>query len=303
MINKYGRNINYLRISLTDKCNLKCVYCMPEDSKRDIHYENLSLNDFKFIIKSMSELGITKVRFTGGEPLLYPELLELIRFTREECNIEDIGLTTNGIMLYEIADKLKAVGLNKVNISLDSLKEYKYKSITRGGLLKNVLKSIELCLKLKFDVKINCVGIDGFNDDEIYDFIMMTKYYPIHIRFIELVPTGEAKYLYKRSYLNMDEIIKKIEDIIPVEVDKPNMGKYYKLLGAKGKISVISPKSTCFCKVCNSISFNSLGKVRLCKYSEESINMREYMQKPLMFRETMKEIMLNMPGGEIVCVK
>lgn len=303
MINKYGRNINYLRISLTDKCNLKCVYCMPEDSKQEIYYENLSLIDFKFILKSMSELGITKVRFTGGEPLLYPDLLELIRFTREECNIEDIGLTTNGIMLYEMADRLKAVGLNKVNISLDSLKEYKYKSITRGGLLKNVLKSIELCLKLKFDVKINFVGIDGFNDDEIYDFIMMTKYYPIHIRFMELVPIGEAKYLYKRSYLNMDEIIKKIEDIIPIDLDEPNMGKFYRYSGSKGIISVISPSSNCFCKVCNSISFNSFGEVRLCKYSEEEINVREYIHKPLMFRETMKEIMLNIPGGERVCVK
>ncbi len=177
MIDKYGRNINYLRISLTDRCNLRCIYCMPSDVEFRDEYVNdtLSTEDYKFIIKSMANSGITKLRFTGGEPTLHPGLNELIWFAKNECNINDIAITTNGLNLAQIASTLKANGLNKVNISLDSLKVYKYKSITRGGDLTQVLDGINVCLKEGIKVKINCVAIKGFNDDEISDFIELIR--------------------------------------------------------------------------------------------------------------------------------
>lgn len=305
MIDKFGRNINYLRISLTDECNLACIYCMPENVKLDKNYENqnLSLEDYKFILKSMAGLGITKVRFTGGEPLLYTKLIEIIRFTRQECNIEDIGITTNGIKLHEIAHILKESGLKKVNISLDSLKEYKYKAITRGGALKDVLKSINTCLKLGIEVKVNCVVIDGFNDDEIYDFILMTNYYPIDIRFIELMPIGEAKKIYKSGYINIKKIIDDIEEMQKVDNIENSTAQYYKFKGSKGKVGVIASVSCSFCNSCNKIRITSNGNIKLCLHSEDEIDIKEYLQKPLIFRETMKEIILNKPKAHNLAEK
>ena len=144
MLYEYGRKIDYAKISLTDKCNLKCVYCIPEDEvdKNKLMNNTLSLHDYKFIINGLSQVGIRKIRFTGGEPLLYPHLIELIKYTSFECNINDIAITTNGIGLDEMAYELKQSGLKTVNISLDSLKSYRYKSITRGSNLADVLKSI-----------------------------------------------------------------------------------------------------------------------------------------------------------------
>ena len=196
MLDGYERNIDYARISLTDKCNLRCVYCMPEDKvyENNLINDTLSFNDYKFIINGLSQVGIKKIKFTGGEPLLYPHLIELIKYAHYECNIDDISITTNGIGLNEIAYELKRSGLKSVNISLDSLKSYKYKSITRGGNLTDVLKSINRCLELGIKVKINCVVIKRFNDDEVYDFIEMANYYPIDVRFIELMPLGEGEY-------------------------------------------------------------------------------------------------------------
>ena len=193
MLDEYGRRVDYAKISLTDKCNLKCVYCMPDGVyENNLINDTLSFNDYKFIINGLSQVGIRKIRFTGGEPLLYPHLIELIKYTRIECNINDIAITTNGIGLDEMAYELKQSGLKTVNISLDSHKSYRYKSITRGSNLADVLKSINECLSLGLKVKINCVVINGFNDDEIYDFINMTNYYPIDVRFIELMPIGEG---------------------------------------------------------------------------------------------------------------
>ncbi|MEF9992439.1 MAG: GTP 3',8-cyclase MoaA [Romboutsia sp.] len=295
MIDKFGRNINYLRISLTHRCNLRCMYCIPEDIKFDKNNEYMSLNDYKFIIKSMSELGITKVRFTGGEPLLYPYLEEIIRFTKEECNIEDIAITTNGILLHEMIHSLKDCGLKKVNISLDSLKEYKYKNITRGGTLKDVLKSINTCLRLGLEVKVNCVSINEFNDDEIYDFILMTNYYPIDIRFIELMPIGEAKKLYKRGYLDIRAIIENIDEMYRVDSGEESSAVYYKFNGAKGRVGVISPISRSFCDDCNKIRVTSKGTIKLCLHSMEEIDIKSYLQKPLIFRETMKDLILDKP--------
>lgn len=297
MIDKYGRNINYLRISLTDRCNLRCIYCMPSDVEFRDEYVNdtLSTEDYKFIIKSMANSGITKLRFTGGEPTLHPGLNELIWFAKNECNINDIAITTNGLNLAQIASTLKANGLNKVNISLDSLKVYKYKSITRGGDLTQVLDGINVCLKEGIKVNINCVAIKGFNDDEISDFIELIRYNPIDVRFIELMPIGEGQKIYKNGYINVHEMIESIDGLYPVPSEENSPAKYYQFKGAKGRIGVITPLSCSFCKECNRIRVTSNGKIKLCLHSKEEIDIKNYINKPLIFREVLKDIILGKP--------
>ena len=266
MLDGYERNIDYARISLTDKCNLRCVYCMPEDKvyENNLINDTLSFNDYKFIINGLSQVGIKKIKFTGGEPLLYPHLIELIKYAHYECNIDDISITTNGIGLNEIAYELKRSGLKSVNISLDSLKSYKYKSITRGGNLTDVLKSINRCLELGIKVKINCVVIKRFNDDEVYDFIEMANYYPIDVRFIELMPLGEGEYFYENGYFNISNFINDIDELYKIEDEKGSTARLYQAKYAKGRIGIITPISCQFCNTCNRIRITSDGKIKLC---------------------------------------
>ena len=286
MLDGYERNIDYARISLTDKCNLRCVYCMPEDKvyENNLINDTLSFNDYKFIINGLSQVGIKKIKFTGGEPLLYPHLIELIKYAHYECNIDDISITTNGIGLNEIAYELKRSGLKSVNISLDSLKSYKYKSITRGGNLTDVLKSINRCLELGIKVKINCVVIKRFNDDEVYDF-----------RFIELMPLGEGEYFYENGYFNISNFINDIDELYKIEDEKGSTARLYQAKYAKGRIVIITPISCQFCNTCNRIRITSDGKIKLCLHSNEETDIRYYLNKPMIFKEVLKEIILKKP--------
>lgn len=297
MLDGYERNIDYARISLTDKCNLRCVYCMPEDKvyENNLINDTLSFNDYKFIINGLSQVGIKKIKFTGGEPLLYPHLIELIKYAHYECNIDDISITTNGIGLNEIAYELKRSGLKSVNISLDSLKSYKYKSITRGGNLTDVLKSINRCLELGIKVKINCVVIKRFNDDEVYDFIEMANYYPIDVRFIELMPLGEGEYFYENGYFNISNFINDIDELYKIEDEKVSTTRLYQGKYAKGRIGIITPISCQFCNTCNRIRITSDGKIKLCLHSNEETDIRYYLNKPMIFKEVLKEIILKKP--------
>ena len=297
MLDGFERNIDYARISLTDKCNLRCVYCMPEDKvyENNLINDTLSFNDYKFIINGLSQVGIKKIKFTGGEPLLYPHLIELIKYAHYECNIDDISITTNGIGLNEIAYELKRSGLKSVNISLDSLKSYKYKSITRGGNLTDVLKSINRCLELGIKVKINCVVIKRFNDDEVYDFIEMANYYPIDVRFIELMPLGEGEYFYENGYFNISNFINDIDELYKIEDEKGSTARLYQAKYAKGRIGIITPISCQFCNTCNRIRITSDGKIKLCLHSNEETDIRYYLNKPMIFKEVLKEIILKKP--------
>ena len=297
MLDKLNRKIDYLRISVIDRCNLRCVYCMPEDKvyENNLINDTLSFNDYKFIINGLSQVGIKKIKFTGGEPLLYPHLIELIKYAHYECNIDDISITTNGIGLNEIAYELKRSGLKSVNISLDSLKSYKYKSITRGGNLTDVLKSINRCLELGIKVKINCVVIKRFNDDEVYDFIEMANYYPIDVRFIELMPLGEGEYFYENGYFNISNFINDIDELYKIEDEKGSTARLYQAKYAKGRIGIITPISCQFCNTCNRIRITSDGKIKLCLHSNEETDIRYYLNKPMIFKEVLKEIILKKP--------
>ena len=226
---------------------------------------------------------------------MYPHLIELIKYAHYECNIDDISITTNGIGLNEIAYELKRSGLKSVNISLDSLKSYKYKSITRGGNLTDVLKSINRCLELGIKVKINCVVIKRFNDDEVYDFIEMANYYPIDVRFIELMPLGEGEYFYENGYFNISNFINDIDELYKIEDEKGSTARLYQAKYAKGRIGIITPISCQFCNTCNRIRITSDGKIKLCLHSNEETDIRYYLNKPMIFKEVLKEIILKKP--------
>lgn len=293
MKDSYSREINYLRISLTDKCNLRCVYCKEEDETVEDEYVSkiLSFDDYKFIIKNFKELGVNKIKFVGGEPLLYPYLKDLIYFAKHECNIEDISITTNGQHFSEKALELKNSGLDRVNLSIDSLKEYKYNAVTRGGSLTEVLNALNTCIRLKLPVKINCVLIDEFNTDEVYDFIRLTKYNNVDVRFVELTPWGSSKKLYDLSYVNTKQLMENLEDINISGFEEDHNVKYYKMEKSKGRVGIISPISDCFCEKCNKMIITNDGFLRLCLYADEEIDLTDFLHKPIMFKEVVKDVL------------
>ena len=282
IIDKYGRKINYLRVSVTDKCNLRCIYCMPKDHKDFLdNKDQLTSNEVFRIIKEAVSLGISKIRFTGGEPLVRKDIVDLIGMVNELEGIEEICMTTNGVLLHDNLDKLAINGLNRVNISLDTLNKAKFKEITRGGDLTKVILAIDKCIEKNIKVKINVVIMDGINSNEIIDFVNLTKLKPIDIRFIELMPIGEGKNY--KSFSN-NEILQKIKNNNfkyntekVNEVDGP--AKYIKLIGGIGRVGFISAISNCFCNQCNRVRLTPDGFLKQCLNWNTGINLKEEITK------------------------
>ena len=298
MNDRYGRNIDYLRISLTDRCNLRCVYCMPEEGiDKKSHEEILRFEEILKIVKSAALLGVSKIRYTGGEPLILKGIEELIEKTSKISGIKDIAITTNGILLEGLADKLKESGLSRVNISLDTLKEDKFKKITRGGDINKVLKSIQKCISIGLTpVKINTVLIKGINDDEIIDFINFTRELPVEIRFIELMPIGQGEKLYKKGFMSSDEVIDRFPKLIHLQSNKNSTASLYKMENSKGKIGFISPLSCKFCANCNRIRLTSVGTIKPCLHSSNELNIREYVNNEALLTDMLKDIIYNKPS-------
>jgi len=297
MRDSYGRNINYLRISVTDRCNLRCVYCMPEQGVKSLRHEDiLRFEDTLKIVKVAASLGINKVRYTGGEPLVMKDIDKLIYETSKLQGIDDIAITTNGILLSDMAADLKKAGLKRVNISLDTLNSEKYKSITRIGNLGEVLKSIEKCLSLGLKpVKINTVLIRGINDTEFEEFLNLTRKLPVEVRFIELMPIGEGVKIYEKGKISFMEMLEQHPELTEIETEKSSTAQLYKLTGAKGKIGFISPVSCKFCSDCNKIRLTSTGTIKPCLHSKEEINLREYLRDEVALNSIMKSAILNKP--------
>ena len=288
MIDKYGRNVNYLKIHLTDECNLNCIYCdLDKENKRN----DLSLNQYKVIIKYMAEVGIKKVKFTGGEPTLYPYLNELIHFCKHECNIDDISITTNGLDLLNHVYSLKMNGLNEVNISIDSLKEYRYKAITTNGNLKQIIESINACLNEDIKVNINTLLIKDFNDDEVNDFLQLINYNPVNVRFIELNENKIDINIYENGYLDVEKYLNGIEGLYKTS-DNTYTYNY-----AKGNIII---KNKCgSCEDCSKIELTKDGKIILCSEIKSEADITYYLDRPLIFREILKDIIIEKPKGLI----
>ncbi|MGV8980096.1 GTP 3',8-cyclase MoaA [Clostridium sp.] len=292
-----GRNINYLRVSVTDRCNLRCIYCMPEEGVKSLRHEDiLRFEDTLKIVKVATTLGINKIRYTGGEPLVMKNIDKLIYETSKLPGIDDISITTNGILLSDMAGDLKKAGLNRVNISLDTLNSEKYKRITRIGSLDKVMESIDKCLSLGIKpVKINTVLMRGINDTEFEDFLNLTRELPVEIRFIELMPIGEGIKIYEKSKISFMEILELHPELNQIKTPKSSTAQLYKLAGAKGKIGFISPVSCKFCSDCNKIRLTSTGTIKPCLHSEEEINLREYLNNEEMLTATLKSAIYNKP--------
>lgn len=293
----HGRNINYLRISVTDRCNLRCIYCMPEQGIKILHRDDiLRFEDILKIVKAAASLGINKIRYTGGEPLVMKDIDNLIYETSKIQQIKDIAITTNGILLSDMAEKLKKAGLKRVNISLDTLDKEKFRSITRIGNIDKVFESIYKCLSIGLKpVKINTVLMRGFNDTEFDDFLSFIREVPVEVRFIELMPIGEGIKIYEKRKLNFMDILKLHPELRPIQSEKNSTAQLYSIEGAKGKIGFISPVSCKFCADCNRIRLTSTGYIKPCLHSKEEINLREYLNNKEMLTAALKSAILNKP--------
>ncbi len=277
MRDDFGREINYLRISVTDRCNLRCRYCMPEAGYADIipREEILSFEEIVRVAEAAAKLGIRKIRLTGGEPLVRHNVVDLISKIHEIEGIEEIGITTNGILLPEMAEDLKKAGVTRVNISIDTMDPEKYKRITRGGDLNRVLAGIEAAKKAGLTpVKLNVVALGGFNEDEFGDFIELTRRENYIIRFIELMPIGHADVGDSYGFISNQEILSRFPELVPVENEKFSVSDDYRLPNGKGKVGFISALSHHFCASCNKIRLTSDGKIKPCLHSNEEIDMK-----------------------------
>jgi len=280
---RFDRVIDYLRISVTDKCNMRCVYCMPEDGIAPArHTDILRYEEIIRIADIAARLGVRKIRLTGGEPLVRKNLTFLIASLRKIPGIEDLSLTTNGLLLAKMAPALADAGLDRVNISIDSLKSDRYRQITRIGDLDVVLRGVDAASKAGLrPVKINMVPVRGLNDDEVPDFARLTMNSDLHVRFIECMPTGSADFWTPEKYMTTDEIRKTIESIgplSPVRLRRNGPSKYFRLKGAKGVIGFISALTHHFCGDCNRLRLTADGKFRPCLFSETEIDIRSVLR-------------------------
>lgn len=283
MRDMYNRKINYLRISITDRCNMRCVYCMPEEGiLKKNHKDILTHEEIIEIVKAAAKLGVNKIRLTGGEPLVKKNIIELISEISQIEGINDLSLTTNGVLLKDRLIELKAAGLTRINLSLDTLDPDKYKTITRGGDLKPVLESIQMALEENMiPLKINVVLIGGFNVNEIADFVELTRSNPIHVRFIELMPIGEASDWNRDKFVSNETVLKTVK-LIPVDrEDKGSPATYYKLKDGAGKVGLINPISCSFCSECNRLRITSDGKIKPCLHSDEEIDLMHIVRNDL----------------------
>lgn len=275
MIDKLGRDITYLRISLTDKCNLRCRYCMPEEGvcKRS-HHEMMNEDEVVTAVEVAASLGIHKIRLTGGEPLVKRNIVSICRRVAAVEGIREVCLTTNGLLLPELAKPLREAGVKRLNLSLDTLDSEKYAYITRIGRLEQFEAGLKAALEAGFDkVKINAVLIGGFNDNEIEALANLTRKYPVDMRFIELMPIQDHDEFGESAYVPYSRVLEKLPEAVPVPKDG-GVAKLYRLPGAQGNIGLISPISAHFCSECNRLRLTADGKLKPCLHSADEFSIK-----------------------------
>jgi cyclic pyranopterin phosphate synthase len=284
----FGRSIEYLRISVTDRCNFRCLYCMPLAGlewlpKADI----LSYEEIAQVVRELAPLGLRRLRITGGEPTLRPELERLIGMLKKIPEIEDISLSTNGVRLPDVAHTLKLAGLDRVNMSSDSLRPDRIRSISRRNTAFDPIASAVAAEKAGLaPIKLNVVVMRGINDEEVADFARLTFDHPWHVRFIELMPVGEMRDLTWDHVVPTDEILavlKNLGDLEPVAGPERGNGpaRYYQLAGAAGTIGVITPMSHTYCGSCNRVRLTADGRLRTCLFGDDEIDLRTPLRSGL----------------------
>ena len=283
LTDSFGRRHTYLRISLTERCNLRCTYCMPAegvDLKPREHI--LSFEEIMRLASLLVHHGVTKIRLTGGEPLIRKELVQLVEKLRALDGLEELTITTNGLLLPRKLQELKAAGITGFNISLDTLREDRFKEITRRPGLDTVLESIHMTVDAGYDpVKVNCVVIRGFNEDELVDFVAMTESLPVDIRFIEYMPfdgntwNTDAFFPYRDM---VERIQQRWPDFASLGGDGSEIAKPWRVPGYQGTVGFISSMSDHFCAGCNRIRITADGKLKVCLFGANEVNLRDMMR-------------------------
>lgn len=285
LTDNHHRLITYLRISVTDRCNLSCRYCVPKETIKKLpHREILTYEEIIRLVKIVTQMGFKKVRLTGGEPLLKPNVLYLIKQISKISAIKEFSLTTNGTLLTNLALDLYRAGLRQINISLDTLNPKKYAYITGGGIFSKTLEGIKKVLEIGFyPVKINVVLMKDFNDDEIIDLARLSFDYPLHIRFIELMPLTYTNVDFYRSFISTYEVKENLKKLAPLEKasssDLGGPAQMYKFRGSLGEVGFISALSQHFCQKCNRLRLTSDGQLRPCLFSNQEWNLKSPLRQ------------------------
>lgn len=284
-LDQFGRNIHYLRISLTDHCNLRCVYCMPEDMTFRPNAELMQDDELLLLVKLFANLGFDKLRLTGGEPTVRAHVVDLVREIAATPGIKNVTMTTNGILLGKLAEPLKQAGLDRVNISLDTLNPTKFKRLTRWGTFEQVWDGIEAAERAGLTpVKINAVVVRGYNEDDVVDLANLTLEHSWQIRFIEMMPFAGATELQQAQVVRASEMMEKIQTalgtLVPVNGGKlDGEARMFKLPRAAGEIGFISSVSMPFCASCTRARLTADGKLRLCLLREKEVDLLTPMRQ------------------------
>ena len=275
MTDQFGRSITYLRLSVTERCNLRCRYCMPEEGVlKKSHNDMLTEEEMVQAVRAAATLGVTKLRITGGEPLVKKNIVSICKNCAAVPGIREVCITTNGILLPQYAADLKTAGVTRVNLSLDTLDAQKYARITRWGSLDDAMAGLHASLNAGFEkVKINAVLIGGFNDDEIPALAELTKRYPVDVRFIELMPMQDHDEFGQSAFLPVKTVLDKLPEVEPVSPDG-GVARLYRLPGALGNIGLISPVSDHFCAACNRLRLTADGKIKPCLHSNDEFSVK-----------------------------
>lgn len=284
LVDSFGRRIDYLRLSVTDRCNLRCLYCLPEGAAGGLGAsrtgETLEDEEILRLVSVAAELGISKVRVTGGEPLLRPRIAGLVKRLAVLPGIEEVSLSTNGLLLSRLAMELRAAGLRRINVSLDTLDPGRFREITRFGRLDDVLEGVQRALDAGFSpLKINVVVMRGINDGEIPDFAGLVRRMPLHVRFIELMPIGLTGFFSKERWLPLGEIKARCGEIEPLGPEDSPEGSgpavYFRPRGALGTVGFIGALSCNFCGRCNRLRLTARGRLMPCLASDAGLDLKE----------------------------
>lgn len=276
---RFGRIINYLRISLTDKCNLRCVYCMPEDMVFQPKHELMQDDELQMLVRVFADLGFKKFRLTGGEPTIRQNIVEICDFIAHTPGVQSLSMTTNGILLKELAEPLARAGLQRVNVSIDTLDAERFKRITRWGTLDQVWDGIEAAERAGLTpVKLNAVVVRGFNDQDVTELARLTVDHAWQVRFIEMMPFGDVATFAQEQIVTDEEIRNKIADeFMPLELSDDGKldgeARIYQFPGAKGSVGFISTVSAPFCASCNRARLTADGVLRLCLLRDKEVNL------------------------------
>lgn len=311
LVDTFGRHITYIRISVTDRCNLRCRYCMPRTSPEWMERDTLlSFDEIERFVRVAAAEGVRKIRITGGEPLVRPNVPELVERIARVPGIRHVAITTNGSMLHKYAADLKRAGLARLNVSLDSLRPDRFAHITKANMFADVWSGIEKSLEVGFSpLKINVVVIRGFNDDELYDFVLLTRQYPFFVRFIEYMPIGGDLQAWSRDKVvpcsEIREMIEREEPLESVHIDPADAGpeRVFRLRNSLGRVAFISPVSDEFCATCNRIRLTSDGKVRGCLMRDGEVDFRSAFRSgadDAQIRELFFEVMRRKPEKHLI---